>query len=58
VTIIDPILSWTIDPERFQSLSRNTPFAGWTVKGRAVATIRGSRLTLSDESGAARLSGG
>jgi dihydroorotase len=58
VTIIDPSLSWTIDPERFQSLSRNTPFAGWTVKGWAVATIRGSRLTLSDESGAARLSGG
>jgi dihydroorotase len=41
VTIIDPDLEWTIDKERFSSKSRNCPFHGWKVKGRAVATIVG-----------------
>ncbi len=41
VTVIDPEARWTIDPARFRSLSRNTPFAGWEVRGRA-------RLVLID----------
>ena len=39
VTLIDPEREWTVDPESFQSASRNTPFAGWNLKGRAVRTI-------------------
>jgi dihydroorotase len=39
VTIIDPNLSWTIDPKTFYSKSRNTPYGGWKVKGRAVIAI-------------------
>jgi dihydroorotase len=39
VTIIDPNLQWTVDANRFESLSRNTPFHGWKLKGRAVRTI-------------------
>lgn len=39
VTIIDPDETWTIDVERFYSKSRNCPFHGWEVKGRAVMTI-------------------
>jgi len=39
VTIIDPELSWTIDAERFASRSRNCPYHGWQVRGRAVVTI-------------------
>ncbi len=39
VTLIDPELEWTVDAERFQSASRNTPFHGWKLKGRAVRTI-------------------
>ena len=39
VTVIDPELEWTIDPSQFRSKSRNTPFAGWRVRGRAVWTI-------------------
>jgi dihydroorotase len=35
VTIIDPDVEWEIDPNQFQSKSRNTPFAGRQVKGRA-----------------------
>ena len=39
VTIIDPSANWTIDPAKFRSKSRNTPFAGLAVKGRAWMTI-------------------
>ena len=35
VTIIDPDVEWTIDPNKFKSKSRNCPYAGWKVKGRA-----------------------
>jgi dihydroorotase len=41
VTVIDPQMEWTIDVEQFRSKSRNCPFQGWTVKGRAVMTIVG-----------------
>ena len=39
VTIIDPTTEWTIDPARFLSKSKNSPFGGWTVRGRAHTTI-------------------
>ncbi|UCF33153.1 MAG: dihydroorotase [Phycisphaerales bacterium] len=44
VTVIDPDVEWTVDPERFQSKGRNTPFSGWKLKGRAVATVIGRRV--------------
>ena len=39
IAIIDPELSWTVEPQHFKSKSRNTPFGGWKLKGRAVATV-------------------
>jgi dihydroorotase len=39
ITVIDPSQEWTVDPEKFKSLSRNTPFAGRKLKGRARMTI-------------------
>jgi dihydroorotase len=44
VTIFDPDLEWTVDPARFVSLSRNTPFTGWKLRGRATHTIVGGRV--------------
>jgi dihydroorotase len=41
VTLIDPELEWTVEAAAFQSMSRNTPFDGWKLKGRAVRTIVG-----------------
>jgi dihydroorotase len=35
VTIIDPDAAWTIDSGAFLSRSRNSPFHGWDVRGRA-----------------------
>jgi dihydroorotase len=43
VTLIDPDLEWTVDASQFQSVSRNTPFNGWKLKGRAVRTIVGGK---------------
>ncbi len=34
VVLIDPQSEWTIDPSRFRSKGRNTPFSGWKVRGR------------------------
>jgi len=39
ITVVDPALRWTVEPERFLSLSRNTPFAGRELKGKAMLTI-------------------
>jgi dihydroorotase len=39
VTVIDPDAAWTIDPAAFRSKSRNCPFAGWKVRGRAAAVV-------------------
>jgi len=39
VTIFDPKEEWTIDPSKFKSKGRNTPFAGWKVQGRVKKTI-------------------
>jgi dihydroorotase len=44
VTIIDPEAEWTIDPGQFRSKSRNCPFAGWKVRGRAHAVIVGGEV--------------
>jgi dihydroorotase len=41
VTVIDPDGEWTIDPSKFRSKSRNCPFAGWKVRGRANLVLVG-----------------
>ena len=43
VTLIDPELEWTVKIDQFHSASRNSPFDGWQLKGRAVRTIVGGR---------------
>ncbi len=39
VTLIDPEMKWTVDPEELASKSVNTPLAGIELTGRVVATI-------------------
>ncbi len=43
VTLIDTDLEWTVEKNASKSLSRNTPFHGREIKGRAVRTIVGGR---------------
>jgi dihydroorotase len=44
VTLLDLGRKWRIDPERFASKGRNTPFAGWTLTGAPAATVVGGRV--------------
>jgi dihydroorotase len=53
VTVIDPTAEWTIDPTQFRSKSRNCPFAGWKVRGRAHAVLVGGAVKY-ERNGAAR----
>jgi len=48
MTILDLKKEWTVDPLKFQSKGRNTPFAGFKVKGKAVATIVSGRVLYSE----------
>jgi dihydroorotase len=41
VVVVDPDAQWTVDPQRFHSKSRNTPFAGWTLSGLVHRTFVG-----------------
>jgi dihydroorotase len=49
LTIIDPERVHTIDADRFRSKSRNTPFDGRQVKGKAVLTMVGGRIVYQDD---------
>ncbi|MDZ4819380.1 MAG: dihydroorotase [Planctomycetota bacterium] len=44
VTIIDPDVEWTLDPQKMRSLSKNTPFGGWKLRGAADTVIVGGRV--------------
>src|SRR5687768_8077292 len=46
VAIIDPQAQWEVDPAKFRSKSRNTPFSGWKVKGLVLTTIVGGRVVF------------
>jgi dihydroorotase len=48
LVIFDPDEEWTIDPERFASKGRNTPFAGWKVKGRVKYTIAKGKIIYQE----------
>ncbi len=39
LTLIDPNCRWTVDVKQFRSKSRNCPYHGWELTGRAVAAI-------------------
>jgi dihydroorotase len=50
VTIFDPRAEWTVDPEQFASLSRNTPFAGRTLRGLVKTTICDGKIVYQTAS--------
>jgi len=45
VTVIDTRTEYTVDAARLASKSRNTPFHGWTLRGRPALTVLGGRIT-------------
>jgi dihydroorotase len=44
VTVFDPTARWTVDPARFASKGRCTPFAGWELPGRVLLTVMGGQI--------------
>jgi len=44
VTVFDPAATWRVDPARFVSKGRNSPYAGQELRGRPVCTIVGGRV--------------
>ena len=51
ITILDPDHSWTYDRNESPSLSRNTPFHGFQLRGRALRTIVGGKTVWDLENG-------
>ena len=47
VTLIDTQTEYVVDRREFRSKSRNSPFHGWTLKGRAVMTICAGKVAYS-----------
>ena len=48
ITLIDPDREWIVNKNESASKSRNTPFHGWKLKGRAVATIVRGKVVHSE----------
>jgi dihydroorotase len=44
VTVFDPDAEWTVDPARFASKGRNTPYAGHTLRGLVELTVVDGRV--------------
>ncbi len=45
LVLFDPAAEWVVDPEAFHTKGRNTPFAGWRLKGRVLVTMLEGRVT-------------
>ena len=51
LTVWDLERSYTVDPERFATMGRATPFAGWTVMGKCVATVADGKRVWDESEG-------
>jgi dihydroorotase len=49
VTVFDPTAQWTVDPTRFRSKGRNTPYAGQRLHGCAEYTVVDGRVIYKRE---------
>ncbi len=50
ITVFDPDREWTFDVGQSLSKSSNSPFHGWRLKGRAVATLVGGKVVWNEHS--------
>ena len=54
VAVLDVATPWRVDPAQLQSKSKNTPFGGWTLRGRAAGTWLAGRQVWGGPSPAGR----
>jgi dihydroorotase len=48
VTVVNPEIEWRVNAAELRSKSKNSPFLGWTMRGRAISTIVGGRVVFED----------
>ncbi len=53
-TLVDWDAEWRVDPDSFATKGRSTPFAGRTLRGRVIATIRGGQVIYMNSNGLIR----
>jgi dihydroorotase len=46
VTLVDPDAAWTVETPKLRSKSKNTPFRGHEMRGKAIVTIVGGRIVF------------
>lgn len=49
VVVFDPARRWKVEPAKLRSKSKNTPFAGWELRGCAALTIVGGKVVHDEE---------
>jgi dihydroorotase len=49
ITILDPERELTVDPNRFHSKGRNSPFGGWKATGVPWMTVVGGRIVMQEQ---------
>ena len=49
IVIFDPVREWVVDSGGFESMGKNTPLQGVTLKGRVVATLVDGHIVYEDE---------
>ena len=53
VVLFHPAREWVVQPAKFASRSRNTPFGGWRLRGMPICTIVGGRVIHDSSRGTA-----
>ena len=48
VIVVNPKASWTVDPTKFASKSKNSPFIGQELNGQVLYTIVGGKVVVQD----------
>jgi len=48
IAIVDPKAEWEVDISKLASKSKNSPFAGWRLKGKVLHTIVGGRFVVKN----------
>ena len=48
ITVIDPSAEWVVEKEKLESKSKNSPFLGWKMKGRATDVLCDGRIVMEN----------
>ncbi|MFH1336409.1 MAG: amidohydrolase family protein, partial [Candidatus Zixiibacteriota bacterium] len=49
ITIINPKPTWVVDPSKFYSKSKNSPFGGKKLRGKVFCTIVGGKIMYGEQ---------